>query len=41
LSWVIAGAAGWLIALAAVLIFVPASNRYFRPQAAPVVHPAG
>ncbi len=38
----IAGAAAWLIALAAVvLIFVPASNRYFRQQAAPVVHPAG
>jgi uncharacterized membrane protein YccC len=38
----IAGAAGWFIALAAaVLIFVPASNRYFRQQAAPAVHPAG
>jgi hypothetical protein len=38
----IAGTAAWLIALAAVvLIFVPASNRYFRQQAAPVVHPAG
>ena len=33
----IAGAAGWFIALAAaVLIFVPASNRYFRQQAAPL-----
>jgi hypothetical protein len=38
----IAGAAAWLVALAAVvLIFLPASNRYFRQQAAPVVYPAG
>ncbi len=38
----IAGAAAWLIALAAVvLIFVPASNRYYRQEAAPVAHPAG
>ena len=38
----IAGAAAWFIALAAIaLIFVPASNRYFRQQAAPVIHPAG
>jgi hypothetical protein len=38
----IAGAAAWLIALAAmVLIFVPASNRYFRQQGALMVHPAG
>ena len=38
----IAGAAAWLIALAAVVLtFLPASNRYFRQQAAPVVHPAG
>ena len=38
----IAGAAAWLIALAAVvLIFVPASNRYYRQEAAPVVHLAG
>ena len=38
----IAGAVAWFIALAAtVLIFVPASNRYFRQEAAPVVHPAG
>jgi hypothetical protein len=38
----IAGAATWLIALAAVVLtFLPASNRYFRQQAARVVHPAG
>ena len=38
----IVGAAEWLIALAAVVLtFLPASNRYFRQQAAPVVHPAG
>ena len=38
----IAGAAAWLIALAAMaLIFVPASNRYYRREAAPVIHPAG
>ena len=38
----IAGAAAWLFALAAMaLIFVPASNRYYRQQAAPVIHPAG
>ena len=38
----IAGAAAWFVALVAVvLIFVPASNRYFRQAAAPVAHPAG
>ena len=38
----IAGAAAWLFALAAMaLIFVPASNRYYRREAAPVIHPAG
>ena len=38
----IAGAAAWFVALVAVvLIFVPASNRYFRQVAAPVAHPAG
>jgi len=38
----IAGAAAWFVALVAVvLIFVPASNRYFREVAAPVAHPAG
>ena len=38
----IAGAAAWFVALmAVVLIFVPASNRYFRQEAAPVAHPAG
>jgi hypothetical protein len=32
----------WLVALASlVLIFTPASNRYFRPEAAAVAHPAG
>ncbi len=31
-----------LVALASlVLIFAPASNRYFRPEAAAVAHPAG
>jgi hypothetical protein len=38
----IAGGMLWLVALAAlVLIFTPASNRYFRPEAAAVAHPAG
>jgi hypothetical protein len=38
----IAGAAVWFVALVAVvLIFVPASNRYFRQAPAPVTHPAG
>ena len=38
----IAVGAEWFIALAAVvLIFVPATNRYFRQQAAPVIYPAG
>jgi hypothetical protein len=38
----IAAAAASFVALAAVvLIFVPASNRYFRQMAAPVAHPAG
>jgi ABC-type maltose transport system permease subunit len=38
----IAAAAAWFVALAAVvLIFVPASNRYFRQMAAPAAHPAG
>jgi hypothetical protein len=38
----IAATAAWFVALVAVvLIFVPASNRYFRQVAAPVAHPAG
>jgi hypothetical protein len=38
----IAAAAAWFVALVTVaLIFVPASNRYFRQMAAPVAHPAG
>jgi hypothetical protein len=38
----IAGAVAWFVALVAVvLIFVPASNRYFRQVPAPVTHPAG
>jgi hypothetical protein len=38
----IAAAAAWFVALVTVvLIFVPASNRYFREVAAPVAHPAG
>ena len=38
----IAGGVLWLIALAAlVLIFTPASNRYFRPETAAVAYPAG
>jgi hypothetical protein len=38
----IAAAAAWFVALVTVvLIFVPASNRYFRQVAAPVAHPAG
>ena len=38
----IAGGVPWLVALAAlVLIFSRASNRYFRPEAAAVAHPAG
>jgi hypothetical protein len=37
-----AGMVLWLIALASmVLVFTPASNRYFRPQSAPMVSPAG
>jgi len=38
----IAAAAVWFVALVVlVLIFAPASNRYFRQVAAPVAHPAG
>ncbi len=38
----IAGAVAWFVALVAVvLIFVPASNRYFRQVPAPVTYPAG
>jgi len=37
-----AGMVLWLISLASmVLVFTPASNRYFRPESAPMVSPAG
>ena len=36
------GAVLWLISLASmVLVFIPASNRYFRPQSAALASPAG